>query len=333
MNSIHFYPNFDNIGGAQSMVFTLFKGMKSKGENVQVCGFTPYKRIHQRYKNIILEKEYIQFSFFKIRSFNKSTLISHHRKLTTFLILFSKLFFVKNKIIHVAHSEFFNLKKITLFPKQIIAVSNSVKQNLISEFNVDSNHIKVIYNGIANDFIGSNVGKPINTMINIVYPARIDAKKKQLDLVKEIQKTNIANIVITFCGVGELFNDLKELVADDKRFIVKGMIEDMEAEYKNAHFTILFSAKEGLPVSLIESCKYGLPIICNNIGGSLEILQYNQNGYLVNTYDELLARLESLKNLSQEEYNTLCLNSKKVFKEKFTQEKMIIDYLKLISEA
>jgi len=332
MKIIHFYTNFDVVGGAQSMVITLFEGMKSKGEDVQVCGFPPYEKIHTRYKKTLEKKDYIQFSFATLFRIKKSVLVSHHRKITTYLLLFSKVFYNKTNVVHVAHSEFSNLKRVSLFPKKIIAVSNSVKQNLINTFNVKENTIKVIYNGIPNDYSDSNVGKPIDSIINIVYPARIDAGKKQLDLVKEIQKTDLDGILISFCGVGDLFDDLKRQVGSDQRFMIKGMVDDMEKEYKNAHFTILFSKKEGLPVSLIESCKYGLPMICNDIGGSLEILETNYNGYLVNTYDQLILKLRELRNLSQTEYDTLCINSKKVFQEKFTQDQMIFDYLEVISK-
>lgn len=330
MKIIHFYPNFDNVGGAQSMVFTLFEGMKSKNHAVKICGFTPYDKIHTRYKKKISKEEYIQFSFLMIRSFNKSTLLSHHRKITTYLKLFSKMFFIKNYIIHIAHNEFFNLKRLTLFPKKIIAVSNRVKQNLITEFNVADNHIKVIYNGIEDDMKPSHV-KTLNKPIQIVYPARINAVKKQLDLVKQIQNNKLEGVAFNFCGDGELLPDLKKLVGVDKRFDVKGMVDDMHVEYNKGHFTMLFTEREGLPVSLIESCKYGLPIICNDVGGNLEIVKDGFNGYVVNTYTDLLKILKSLQNLSQKDYSELCYNSKKVFLEKFTQEKMIVNYLNYIS--
>jgi glycosyltransferase involved in cell wall biosynthesis len=330
MKIIHFYPNFDNIGGAQSMVITLFKGMKAQNHDVKISGFTPYKNIHERYKSDLTEKEYIQFSFLTIAKIKKTHFFSHHRKLTTYLQLISKLGFSENKLIHIAHNEFFNLKLWTLFPKNIIAVSNRVKQNLIDEFNVHAKRIKVIYNGIESDIKHTTSLRKIKQPIKLVYPARINPVKKQLELVSHIQNTKTQNIVIHFCGNGNLLAKLKDKVGTDNRFVVKGMVDDMEKEYQNGHFTLLFTEKEGLPVSLIESCKYGLPIICNDVGGNLEIVENNYNGYVVNTYEDLLNLLEKTTTLSQEEYSRLCENSKNVFQEKFTQDKMIMEYLSFV---
>jgi len=66
------------------------------------------------------------------------------------------------------------------------------------------------------------------------------------------------------------------------------LVDNMEFEFNNANFTMLYTEREGLPVSLIESCKYGVPIICNDVGGNLEIVEHGVNGYVVNTYNELI---------------------------------------------
>jgi len=331
MTIVHFYPNFDNIGGAQSMILTLYKGMKAQSKSVKIAGLTTFNNINQRYKKDLIESDYIQIQLLKINTFKDKLLISHHRKLTTYLVLISKIFFLKLRITHVAHNEFYNLKSLTFFPKSIIAVSNKVRANLVDVFNIDFNIIEVIYNGIDSEkeeVKFSNIDSPLK----ILYPARINTVKKQLKLVEEIKKSNITNIKISFCGDGNLLDQLKLATINDDRFNVKGLVDNMELEFNDAHFTMLYTEREGLPVSLIESCKYGVPIICNDVGGNLEIVEDGINGYVVNTYTELVKIIKKIQKLNTNEYKALCIKSKEVFNNKFMQSKMINAYLNKINE-
>lgn len=334
MKIIHFYPNFDNIGGAQSMVLSIFKGMKAQSKDVKICGFTAYEKLHLRYQSEIIEEDYFQLNFFKFAFFKDKVLISHHRKITTYFMLLSKVVLKNYQLIHIAHNEFYDLKRVSLFPKSIIAVSNRVKKNLIEEFNIKSNNIKVIYNGIEDGSTKlTNNKKEITLPIKLLYPARINKVKKQLELVNQIKQANIKDICITFCGDGEQLKKLKELTKEDSRFVVKGLVNDMKAEFKNTHFTMLFTEKEGLPVSLIESCMYSIPIICNDVGGNLEIVEDKKNGVIANTYSELLSLFNDLKNLDQKKYQDYCINSKVKFYDNFTQVKMVSQYIEYINET
>lgn len=66
MKVIHLYPNFDNIGGAQSMIVELYLGMKQRNIEVKIAGLTNYRSINDRYKLKIEKSDYIKlnFSFF-----------------------------------------------------------------------------------------------------------------------------------------------------------------------------------------------------------------------------------------------------------------------------
>lgn len=331
MTIVHLYPNFDNIGGAQSMVLTLYKGMKARSKSVKIAGLTSFNDINERYKKDLPKSDYIQIKLFKTTVLKNKILISHHRKLTSYLVVISKIFFLKLQITHVAHNEFYSLKNFTFFPKSIIAVSNKVKSNLVTVFNVDSNRIKVIYNGIENKKDNIKISS-LDEPIKILYPARVNAVKKQLELVEAIKKADIKNIKISFCGDGDLLKQLKLATINDDRFDVKGLVDNMELEFNDAHFTMLFTEREGLPVSLIESCKYGVPIICNDVGGNLEIVENEVNGYVVNTYKELVTVIKKIQKLHTYDYKILCVKSKEIFNDNFTQSKMIDAYLSNINE-
>lgn len=242
-----------------------------------------------------------------------------------------KFFFFRLSIVHVAHNEFFNFKFLTFFPKKIIAVSEKVKSNLISVFNIDKSRINVIYNGLESSKVDCSKAYLIeNDIIKLLYPARITSVKQQLELVKEIKKSKIQNIKIVFCGDGENYNDLVKLVEKDTRFVVKGLVENMDEEYINCDFVILFSKKEGLPVSLIEACNYSRPIICNDVGGNVEIVEDNINGFVVNSYSSLINRIEVLRKIKKDDYELLSKNSKVVFEKKFKKEIMLNKYTQYV---
>ncbi|MEP0214843.1 MAG: glycosyltransferase family 4 protein [Cellulophaga sp.] len=331
MKVIHLYPNFDNIGGAQSIIIELYLGMKQRNIEVKIAGLTNYGLINDRYKLKIEKSDYIKLDFSFFLKKNDSVLISHHRKLTSFFVMLSKFPFFCLSIIHVSHNEFFDFKFLTFFPKKIIAVSEKVKSNLMSVFNVDKSRINVIYNGLESskvDFSKRDFIK--NDIIKLLYPARITSVKQQLELVKEIKKSKIQNIKIVFCGDGVNYNDLVQLVGNDTRFIVKGLVENMDEEYLNCDFVLLFSKNEGLPVSLIEACNFSRPIICNDVGGNLEIVEDNVNGFVVNSYSSLIKRIGELKKITKVDYEFLSKNSKVVFEKKFVKEIMLNKYTQYV---
>lgn len=332
MEIIHIYSDLSKIGGAQAMVIKLYQGMKREGITTKIASYTSYHKIHPNYKKLIIEREYIVLDKLSIFNFNKrSILISHHRKVTTTLLLIYRGLFKNLKLIHVAHNEFSNLKWITFYPERIIAVSFKVKKNLINYFKIADDRIKVIHNGIEDANNDIQIDFSIKKNINILYPARITSVKQQLELVKLIKEKDIKGINITFCGDGEKYIELVKLIKGDSRFTAKGLVTDMKREYINTDFVLLFSKKEGLPVSLIESCKYGLPIICNDVGGNTEIVENGINGFVVNNYSDLGKLLDSLNKITLEEYTQLSKNSRKVFVSKFKEELMLNNYFEQIN--
>ena len=91
---------------------------------------------------------------------------------------------------------------------------------------------------------------------------------------------------------------------------------------------ILFSKNEGLPISIIEAMRAGLPIISTKIAGIPELVEDGKNGYLVEPNTEELANL-LLKILKEyPDLEQMGKKSRKLFEQKFTKEKMLHIYCK-----
>ncbi len=331
MNILSIYKSFENIGGAQKMCIEISKGLEEMyNVNGIISSKTDYNKIHKRYKYLINKNEYLVFNTYTIiKKYSNYIILSHHRKITTLLILTSKLLNKKINLIHIAHNEFNNYRLFTLFPNKVIAVSKKVKKNHETYFGVKN--IKVIYNGITKD---SNSQKKIfnNQHIKIGYPARITNIKNQTFLIKKIRDHLNHTISIYFAGDGPNKKELIELTEQYERFYVLGNISNMKSFYQEMDFIMLYTKKEGLPLSLIESLSFGKPIICNDVGGNLEILNDTINGYLVKSIDELINKLNDLENLTEVEYNNLVINSLDHFDKNFTFKKMIKEYFIVINE-
>ena len=333
MEVIHLYDKLSGIGGAESICVSIFEGFNNKKQikNNFLCSFTKYNNIAQDYKNNISKENYIRFSpIYLLLNYSNAVYISHHRKITSLLIIFSKIFFKKLKVIHVAHNEFNNLKHLTFFPETIVAVSNRVKLNHKNYFGL--NKVKVIYNGIKD--IGENrlrINK--KDTLDILLPGRITKIKQQVEIVRQLKGKLNQNIRILFAGDGPMYNLLIEEISTDKNFTALGHVDKMDNLYSQVDFVLLFSQKEGLPLSLIEATSYGIPCICNDVGGNTEVVINGINGRVINTFDELAVEINKLVNIEQHQYESMCRESRKIFEKHFSYDKMIDDYFDLVNEC
>lgn len=326
MKVINLYTSFSNYGGAQNVSITLYQEFYKINEikHSLIASFTSYNEIEENYKKKIRKEDYFKVTPQKLYKYRKEYIfISHHRKITTLLYLLP----FKFKIIHVAHNEFTNLKCLTFFPKHIVAVSKAVKENHRTYFGLKN--IQVIYNGICQKTV-TKKRKFTNKNVRILYPGRVNTVKQQVEIVKYLKNKIPNNITLVFAGTGNLLTELKQLTKGDNRFKTLGFVTNMEQQYLNSDFVMLFSKKEGLPLSLIEATQMGLPIICNNVGGNLEILQVDKNGFLISSFKEIETCFKNISNISVSNYAYLSSNATKIYKEKFSLEKMISEYLNLI---
>ena len=106
------YPSLKHVGGVYHVIIDVFLGIKDDYDII-ISSYDQYDEICEEYKKVIPESHYKQISLLKLL-FTDALIVSHHRTLTTRLLLWS--LFLKKNIIHVAHSEFSNFRHFTLYP-------------------------------------------------------------------------------------------------------------------------------------------------------------------------------------------------------------------------
>ena len=80
------------------------------------------------------------------------------------------------------------------------------------------------------------------------------------------------------------------------------------------------SSLEGLPVSIMEACSFGIPVVATDVGGTKEIVRDGKNGFLLGAdfKPETLANdIERICRMTGKERNAMRTASRKIWEENF----------------
>ena len=120
----------------------------------------------------------------------------------------------------------------------------------------------------------------------ILSVGRLDKNKNHIHLLEawKVIQDKLQNWQLHIYGDGELKDFLNSYIFDKelKNVFLKGVSSDISKVYKNASLLCMTSKFEGLPMVLIESQAFGLPLISYNCpNGPSDIIVDAYNGFLV----------------------------------------------------
>ena len=170
----------------------------------------------------------------------------------------------------------------------------------IEAFKPPKSKARVIYNGLnlsrfenLPDISLIKEKYRIKTRYLIVMVANFTPNKDYLRFFR------IANLLckerndVTCMGVGyfekdsELVSGCRKIIGTNKNLIIHPQITDVEALINACDIGILFSPNgEGISNAIIEYMALGKPVIANDAGGTKEIINHNENGYLIRNQSE-----------------------------------------------
>ncbi|MDD4607462.1 MAG: glycosyltransferase [Patescibacteria group bacterium] len=221
------------------------------------------------------------------------------------------------------------------FTSCVVAVSQAVKNYTIQTYQVKTEKIQVIYNGIdLNKF--TFCPREINQRQPIIGTiARLEPQKGQEFLIQAFQqvlkKYPQANLWII--GYGSLEGKLKKQVADlnlDPAVKFWGGRMDIIEKLKQLDIFVLASEWEGLGIALIEAMASGLPVIGTRVGGIPELIQDGETGLLVKSQSVEELSQAIIKLLDQPELSfKLGQQASQVVKQNFDIQKMVKAYKKI----
>lgn len=199
--------------------------------------------------------------------------------------------------------------------KCIITVSEYSKGILLSHFDLNSDKIKVIPNSIefSTEQIELNptYGQRHNYILHIGGEPSYKNSKALLhafyllpEAIKQIYKVKILGIrdAQVLQEFRSLSNDLG--IADRIEFLAYQTDHEVEVLYKNAKMLVFPSFDEGFGIPIIESFKYGCPLLCSRISCFSEIAGEGARYFDPNDYNSISsAIMDTINKVEQTKLN------------------------------
>ena len=227
--------------------------------DAKIVGTVPYDKLHKDLG--IHQDEYLKIN--NPFMFRNSIVILHERKFLAFFWLLNHVFFQNIKLVYIHHNVFSNHRRMSVMPNTVVAISDEGVRNLYEFFDVPMENIHKIYNCVRD--IHPKPHKVYDGgVVKILYPARINGQKRQLEVVEHLKGKLSDKVKILFAGTGPNLEALKEATKGDGHFECLGYRSDIYDLLQECDYMMLFSGHEGLPISLIEADMIGIPIICSN---------------------------------------------------------------------
>lgn len=212
-----------------------------------------------------------------------------------------------------------------------VAVSSDIRESLKRDYGIQDKRLETIRNGIrvpeacdrsmaSDDFVIGSAGRFVPVKNHLFM----------IEVAKEVTaKTD--RIRFELAGEGPMLGEIRRRIAGyglEKRFILRGFIDDVDSFYPRLDAYLNTSLHEGIPMSVLEAMAYGVPPIAPRVGGLAEIVTNGVDGYLVDTRDP---RAYAEKCLSLCNDQTLRRNMARAAREtiigKFSSSRMVNAYL------
>jgi glycosyltransferase involved in cell wall biosynthesis len=169
---------------------------------------------------------------------------------------------------------------------QVVAVSEFTRRLALDKYPVP---VQVIPNGVDLGEIHPGeieIGKPPQ----IVFAGRFTEQKNPVQLVRTLGELKDLSWNCTMLGDGTLRGEIEaEITRHDlgERFKLPGWVTPQEVLACFAQSDILFmpSRSEGLPVVGVQAIAMGLAVVLSEVGGNIELVHENENGFLVDRDD------------------------------------------------
>jgi len=155
--------------------------------------------------------------------------------------------------------------------RDILVPSQFVKDDLLANYKVSENKIKVTYEGLGNEFNGVRPTKPANAPSNfLLYVGNSYPHKNVEFLLKVLVKIQIKESLVVY-GPEDFFTTrLKRLVTrlglGDKIIFMKHQTEaELIWLYAHAKALVLPSLGEGFGLPVVEAARFNCPQVLSNL--------------------------------------------------------------------
>ncbi len=302
-------------GGIEAMVCGLVNEL-SKGNDVTLCTiFQPsvddvfYNKLSSNVNKINLGKVNFGFSIKEIFKVYNVIRVGRYEIVHIhglFQYYFIAILFLHKKVnfVYTVHSD--AIMENQLWDKRLLAIKKYYFRNGFMTPVTISKTSKKSFTELyrCNSFLILNgTSRPIinyqnrlvdqyrltsNTKV-FLHPGRISNAKNQVVLCKVFERliNNARDVVLLIAGNNEdriIFDKMKPYFSN--RIVYLGEIKDIPSIMNQCDGFCLPSIWEGLPISLLEALSVGCVPICSPVGGIVDVLKNNYNGFLSRSSNE-----------------------------------------------
>jgi L-malate glycosyltransferase len=215
---------------------------------------------------------------------------------------------------------------------KVAAVSEFTRQLALEHYPVD---IEVIHNGVDLNELDPGEIK-VQSPPRIIFAGRLMKQKNPLQIIKTLSKLQDLPWECVLLGDGPLREEVEEEISRHNlqdRIMLPGWVTPAEVIdwFRKSDILFMPSLSEGLPVIGVQALAMGLAMVVSNIGGFIDLVNKNKNGFLINDsneYEKIIRKL--LKNPEK------LLSYRKASREKaneFSLEKIVKTYEEALKDS
>ncbi len=217
-------------------------------------------------------------------------------------------------------------RRAAVWSRRIITVSEFDRELALENGICEEERIITIRNGVA-DVGPELMSDPRRSPPRLAMIARFVPQKGHAALLNALARLTHLSWELVLVGDGPGLAEAERLcekhhIADRSRFL--GRRPDVAEIITEAQILALTSHREGLPRSVLEGMRAGLPVIASRVGGVPEAVVDGETGFTVAPSDPetLIRRLESLIRDPSARAN-MGARAREVYEERFTLERMV----------
>lgn len=180
------------------------------------------------------------------------------------------------------------------------SVSRAVKQALVEDFGIDSNKIKVIFNGIQPSLpqkINSNGFFCIGNATHFEKIKNIDLFLSIADELIQIDRSFKFILIGDGSQKSKILSFVKERDLNENILVLEQQ-DELSSFFNQLDLGLITSFSESFSLFAAECLVRGIPVIASDIGGLKEVVTDNESGYLIKSFNkqEFIEKILKLKN-------------------------------------
>jgi glycosyltransferase involved in cell wall biosynthesis len=207
---------------------------------------------------------------------------------------------------------------------KIICVSESDRQQALKLGVGNRRKLATVRYGIYNTTVPQ--ANPGLEPVKMIMVARFNEQKDQATLLRAIARLKHHSLHLNLAGSGPSFETCKALAVElgiSDRLSFLGDRRDVPELLQQSQVFILSTHYEGLPISILEAMRCGLPVIGSSVNGIPEEVEQGQTGFVVPPRDpEALAKALDRILSSSELRISMGIAAKAKFEREFTIDRM-----------